>query len=58
MPKCRRCGTPFVRRTPSQMRCDQCTREVAVLVADKPLPTDAPPWRRRDLKRDETGYWR
>ena len=58
MPTCRRCGTSFVRLTLAQTRCERCQREVDALVAPKPEPAFVPAWRRRDLKRDETGLYR
>lgn len=54
MPRCRRCGTEFVRQTISQERCPQCAREVAALTAPRPAPQFTPAWRKRDLSRDET----
>jgi hypothetical protein len=33
MPRCRRCGDEFVRRTVSQIHCISCATEVAALIA-------------------------
>ncbi len=55
---CLRCGQSTPRLTPTQRYCPTCAREVALLMAPKPQPIDAPRWLRRLSAKDMTGSLR